>query len=56
MEQLERQQILEPADLMAERGRRHMQLLGGLGEAQVPGRGLERLEGIERGQGAAHDA
>ena len=33
VEQLEAQDLLQPADLMAERGRRHVQLLRRLGEA-----------------------
>ena len=51
-EQLEPQQILQPADLMAERRRRDVQLLGRLGEAGVPGGGFE---GPERIQGRQRD-
>jgi hypothetical protein len=55
MKQLQAQQILEPADLVAEGGRSHVQLLRRLGEAQMPGGGLEGPERIQRRQGAAHD-
>ena len=52
VEQLEAQQVLQSADLVAERGRRDVQLLGGLGEAQMPSRGLEGPQRIQGRQGA----
>jgi hypothetical protein len=41
---------------MADRGLGDVQLLGRLGEGQVPGAGLEGTQGIERGQTAGHEA
>ena len=54
MKQLEAEKIFQPANLMTERCRRHMQLICGLREAQVAGRGLEGLEGVQRWQRTAH--
>ena len=55
MKQLEPQQVLETADLVAERSRRHVQLLGRFGETDVAGGGLEGPERVQGRQGAAHD-
>jgi len=48
-------EVLEAADLVAQRRRGHVQLLGSPGEAQVPGGGLEGFQRVEGRQGAAHD-
>ena len=45
MKQRDANLLLQSADLMAECGRRHMQLVGGAREAQMPG---DRLEGPQR--------
>ena len=50
VEQREAELLLQRADLVAERGRRHVQLLGRLGEAQVAGDRLEGAQRIERRQ------
>ena len=56
-------QPLEPADpqarfqrlhLLPHGGRRHMQLMRGKLEAEMPRRGLERAERIERGKDVGH--
>ena len=41
LEQVGAQNLLQLADLRADRGRRQAQLIGGAGEMQVPGRSLE---------------
>ena len=41
LEQLQAEQVLEPADLVTQRARRHAQLLRGLGQAEMAGSGLE---------------
>ena len=48
-EQLPVERRLQRLDLMADRGLGDEQLLGRLGERQVPGGGLEGAQGIERG-------
>ena len=53
-EQANPQFLLQPPDLMADRGLRDVQLGGRIGEAQVPGGGLERAQSIERGQSGGH--
>ena len=40
--------LLQRADLVAERGGRHVQFVGGLGEAQMAGDRLEGAQRIER--------
>ena len=47
---------LELADLLADRGRGHRELVGSLGEALVAGGGLEGAQGTQGRQAAAHDA
>ena len=54
-EQLEAEQILQPADLVAQGARRHVQLLGGLGQAEVARRSLESAQGIERRHRLMHE-
>jgi hypothetical protein len=41
-------------DLVADRGRRHMQLVGGPAEAHVPGRGFERPQRAQGGKMIIH--
>src|SRR5262249_54803537 len=53
-EQADAQLLLQPPDLMADRGLRHVQLGGRLGEAQMPGGGLERPQTVERRQPGGH--
>ena len=55
MEQRTPELLLEPADLVAERRRRDVQLLGRLGEAQMPGDRLEGAQRIERRKRLAID-
>ena len=55
-EQANAELFLEPPDLMADRGLRHVQLGRGQGEAQMPGRGLEGAQSIQRGQPGGHSA
>ena len=50
LEQAEAELLLQPADLMADRGLRHVQLGGGEGEAEVARRRLERAQSVERGK------
>jgi hypothetical protein len=45
--------VLEILDLLADRARRHRQLVGGAAEVQMAGRGLEGAQRIERRQPAA---
>src|SRR5207253_2974867 len=47
-EQANSQLLLEPFDLMADRGLRDVQLGSRLRKAQMPGGGLERAQSIER--------
>ena len=47
---------LQDADLLADRGRGHRELVRSLDEALVPGGGLERAQGPERRQAAGHGA
>ena len=44
------QQLFQLRDLFAHRALGQVQLFGGPGEAQVPGHGLETLQGGDRGQ------
>jgi hypothetical protein len=53
-EQLHAEIGFERVDLMADRGRGHVELGGGLAEALQPGRGLERAQGAERRQVTVH--
>ena len=46
-EQLETKQFFQPADLVTQRARRHMQFLRCLGQALMSRRGFERAQGIE---------
>ena len=55
LEQFYAEEVLEAADLMAERARRHVQLLGRTGETQVAGRGLEGTQRVEWGHRALHE-
>lgn len=48
------QAILEPPDPVADRRLGHVQLVSGLGEALVPGRGLEGANRIERRKAVVH--
>src|SRR6266478_1361267 len=54
MKQRDAQLLLQSVDLMAERSRRHVQLIRRLGETEVAGNRLEGFERIERRQGARH--
>ena len=54
VEQRQAELLLERADLVAQRRRRDMQLLGRLGEAQMAGDRLEGFQRIERGQRLRH--
>ncbi len=47
-EQANSQFLLQPFDLMADRGLRDVQLGCRLGKAQMPGGGLERAQSIKR--------
>ena len=51
VKQLQAEPVFESANLMAQRCRRDMQLPGGLGEAEVPRRGLESSQRVQRGNG-----
>ena len=53
VEQLNAELVLERTNLLTDRRRRHVQLVGGAAEAQVPRGGLEGDQGVE-GQGAEH--
>ena len=53
-EQLQAEQVLQPADLVAERGRRDVQFFRRLGEAQMACGRLEGAQRVERWQGPAH--
>ena len=53
-EQANSQLLLEPFDLMADRGLRDVQLGSRLRKAQMPGGGLERAQSIERWQPGGH--
>ena len=55
MEQRQAELLLQRADLMAERGGRHMQFVGGFGETQMPRDRLEGAQRIERRKRLAHD-
>ena len=46
--------VAVPVHHERDRGLRHVQLVGGLGETQMPGRGLESAEGIQGRQLAFH--
>jgi hypothetical protein len=54
-EQLQAEQLFEPADLVAQGSRRHVQLERGLGQAEMPRGGLERAQGIERRHRLMHE-
>jgi hypothetical protein len=54
LEQPHAQAILKRLDLLADSARRHVQLLGGKLETQVPRGGLEGPERIERWQDVGH--
>jgi hypothetical protein len=53
-EQGQADEVFQSLHLMADRRRRDVELPGGLGEAQVPCRGLESAQGIQRGDASAH--
>ena len=53
-EQADPEFLLEPPDLMADRGLGDVQFGRRKGEAQVPGRGLEGAQSIERRQSGGH--
>jgi hypothetical protein len=53
-EQGQADEVLQSLHLMADRRRCDVELPGGLGEAQVPCRGLEGAQGIQRGDASAH--
>src|SRR5437899_12096678 len=53
-EQANAELFLQPLDLVADRGLRDVQLGGGLGETQMPGRGLEGAQSIQRRQPGGH--
>ena len=53
-EQTDSEFFLEPPDLMADGGLGDVQLGGRNGEAQMPGRGLECAQTVERGQPRGH--
>jgi len=53
-EQANPQFLLEPPDLMADRGLRDVQFGSRIGEAQMPGRRLEGAQSIERWQSGGH--
>src|SRR5690606_41996252 len=53
-EQRQAEMRLERFHLMADRRRRHMQLGRGLAEAEMPRRGLESAQRVERGQASRH--
>ena len=55
LEQFQPEQILEPADLVAQRAGGDVQLQRRLGEAQMPRRGLEGAQRIERGHRPMHE-
>ena len=55
-EQAYPQFLLQPPDLVADRGLRDVQFGRRVGEAQMPGRGFERAQSIERGQPGGHFA
>src|SRR5882762_1366951 len=55
LEQLEAEQILQSADLVAQRSCRHVQLFGRLGQAEMARRSLESAQGIERRQWPMHE-
>lgn len=46
--------LFQPFDLMADRGLRDVQLGGGLGKTQMPGRGLEGAQPVQRRQPGSH--
>ena len=48
LEQRDAEPIFEQPDLFADRPMRHMQILGGLDKAAVPGGSLEGADGVER--------
>ena len=49
-EQLHAEEALEQANLVTDRRRRHVELLGGMIEISAPGRCLEGAHGVEWGQ------
>ena len=53
-EQANPQFLLQPPDLMADGGLRDVQFGRRIGEAQMPGRGLERAQSVERWQPGGH--
>ena len=55
LEQVDAQEFLQAADLMAERAWRHAQLLGRLGHAQMPGGGFEGAEAVQGRKRAMHE-
>ena len=55
VEQLHPQQFLQPAYLVAQRPRRHVQLPGRPRQAQMPGGGVEGAQGVQRRQWLQHE-
>ena len=53
-EQGQAEAILQGLDLVADRRLGDMQLLGRLGEGEMPGSGLEGAQGVERRQLSRH--
>ena len=47
--------ILEPANLVAERSGRDVQLQRRLGQAEMPGGGLESAKRVKRGRSIMHE-
>ena len=55
VEEFEAQMILESTNLVAERSGRDVQLQRRLGQAKMPGGGLERAKRVQRGRSAMHE-
>jgi hypothetical protein len=55
VEELEAKMIFEATNLVAERSRRDVQLQRRLGQAEMPGGGLERAKRVKRGRSVMHE-
>jgi hypothetical protein len=55
VETFETQMIFESANLVAERSGRDVQLHRRLGQAEMPGGGLESAKRVKRGRGVMHE-
>ena len=53
-EQLHPKLILQLADLVADRGLRHMQFIGSPGKAEMPRRGFKRPKPVQSGERKGH--